>query len=986
MMRTPEEKILFKNHFFKLGQGRIIPHSDASFWQEFWLFPTHASDIFELLTPYDIQIVREQNLPNLLLLIRVLCIRIVRLSPDLRQQDHQALVNCLRLLSRLLPFIFELPNYREIEIKLFWSRKFDPLYFLQSSSPQLSTLTTDDHPDVPDLLAPGLIRSLVELLFTKDFTTTENALVWEPGVGASGKYLAPIPVHDANRTDVLRLLLTLTSTSFYHKTSEVIFEGSRFATLVAVALPASLSHNLICSLLNLACRSARNSRGDSGFDSTEIIVFELRYKCLKLAMQLLATMFVYPLPTAKNTEFLREYGLFDDKPVNKFRLFFGKLTKENDLTFIISHLLGIIRSPLDLAKAESGKSTKGQVSPLSLEAIVVFWELLQCNKQLRTLFAERLVLKLAPMLLYYVFALHDVVQYSHLVKLASFFLLYLSSQDAWVQALVLPMSDATMEVFPREFQLKAPISTRDFIVIQTCQVLSSLVPVSGTRYTSIPADLQNFLLPTLAEILYNIIPATNESVEATNDPSKGMANSNPCGGLSYQTCASITRVLTQFSSRQFLLEAPRNAEMLALILRSICCAATKTPKASRMLLLSFVKNEITYDTMWNVIYSLDNEYFNGDILKLVNLNEDDEDNRESDLDPALIAGTPNLGDSSYMRSSDQHSINSSTTDEPPTTLGPKKSLSFATGLYDKEETSDNERKELEDALRPKPPSGMSEKAKEKLPQETPINKAWGGNDALRIIVTLLIPHLKVILKDVSLNKDRFKFEDFLLVKKIEHSAFEDFIESHKSQLNYDFLPHTPVDKLVFTWSHMSLGWYTSLLYWELFTESEAIKQFIGSNNNFMKNISSSLAVFGRFATSWSGYGTSAAEAKSTPEDLEKSYVENSLTSVNIWKGTNTKLFKARNETDKLLYALGAKLGSNIANAGVNDITNSLVRRFSDFRTGSRGSVTSTGSIYPSLEDVSETAKVTKRNSVSSLHTLNTLNRSRSHTPRNSFSY
>lgn len=984
-MKTPEEKIQFKNHFFKLGQGRVMPLSDAKFWLVFWTAPHGISDIFDLLTPYDIQTVRDQNLPNFLLLVRILSTKVVELANDLTPKHHAQLINCLRFLARVLPFTFELPNYSAfIEPRLFWSSRFDPLDFsLPNNTPAMATLASGLSTEGPELLAYKLTTSLVELLFVKDFTVGKESTLWEPGIGGPGKPQTPEPIFDANRTEVLRLILVLMSFSFYQKPSEVIHEGSRFATLLVTTLPRTLFVNLVCSLLNIACRSARKQKGDSGLETTDLSFLELRYTCVKLSMQLLASMFVYPMPTKKNVMFLQEHNLSDTKkPVNMVRLFFGKLSKESELSFIGSHLLGLVRVTAPQNNNDQRRAwSKARASPLALEAIIILWELLQCNKQLRSSFADRIIPKLVPTLLYYVFAFHDVALHSNLVKVSAYFLLYISSQENWVEYLVLPMPESSIEILPAEFRVKGFTSTRDFLVIQTCQILSVLTPVSGTRYSNLPTDLQNFLLPTLVEILYNVIPVVNEEVMATDDSTKSMSNINPSGGLSYQACISLTQVLVQFLSKQFILEAPRNAEMLALILRAVCCAATKYPTASRMLLFSFFKNEKTYDTMWNIIYSLENEYFSGESLKLLNVQEDDE-NADNDTESlSRWTETPKLGMFDNTKSPDQFSIDSPNLGE--SNMNDFKSSlnsSVASLVLDKSDTNDEEERELEVALRPQPPAGMSDKAKEKFPQETPINRSWGGNDALRIIVTVLIPHLKELLGDISLKQDQIKLDNFLIVKQIEHSNFEEVVQKHKSQLNYDFLPHSPVDKLLFSWSHLSLGWYTSVLYEEVLNSTENMQAFMGSESSFMKGVSSSLAVFSKFASSWTGLG--GATATDVPEDATKEYVVQGLSLVNVWKGTNLKLFRSKLENDKLGNAFGLKFGSN---AGVGDLTNSLVRRFSDFRTNSRASVGSINSVPSTLEDVPEGLRLSKRNSVSSLHTLNTLNRSRSNTPRNSIS-
>lgn len=997
-MKTAEEKIQFKNHFFKLGQGRVIPQSDLQYWQVFWTAPKESSEIYDLLTSADVQTVRDQNLPNFLLLVRVLCVKVVELSKSLTPRRHYELRNCLRLLTKLLPYVFELPNFAlEIESRLFWDTHFNPLDLLSVNFAPTVKAESDLPNSAP--LAVGVITSLVRLLFTQSFTIGSNCpgapaslTLWEPGIGAVGKYEQPNPVDDCNRTEVLRLLLTFISTSFYLPPSRVISQGSKFLTILVAALPKKELFNLLCSLINIFCRSARSSISESGLAYESLVLAELRHICVTYSVQLLAAMLVYPLPAQEHTQFLSKYKVTTQKPYNMVRLLFGKLSKDGEIKFLVAHLFNILKFPVNLnyetdpnKRAKTGKH--GQPSLWALEGTVILWELLQCNKAFRESVGERLVPKLVPNLLYHIFAFHDNNHYANLVKITSYFLLYISAHEVWVTALVLHATEGSIENFPPEFRMNGTGSTRDFLIVQICQILHTLIS-SGTRLSAEAARLQSFLLPTLMEVLYNIIPAVDDSIQGTNDSSKGMANTNPSGGLSHLACNAITQLLIRFSSRQFLLEGPNNAPMLALILRALCSAATKSPQGSRMLLYSFLKHEKSYDQIWNVIYSLNSEYFSFETLKLMNVNEEDEEEAQE-----LGANTPEpemgnlsrynlLENTPQLNQSDLFPLASVNDNEDPATTGFGDSMNHSVGSLTHDEAKDEieeEQKALEAALRPCPPTGMSQKAREKLPRDSPLNRSWGGNDALKVIITVLIPCLKASLKEIWSKREECNFDNFFIVTQIEHSHFEKVILENKAQLNYDFLPDTPVEKLLFSWSHISLGWYASTLYWNVFNAPENVKLFVGTNKTLMKNISSSIAVLSKFASSWSGLTSATSNGAETQEVID--FVEKCLNSTNVWVPTNVKLFKVKGgDNDKFFNPFNLKFGNSVLNAG-GDIANSLARRFSDFRMNSRSSISSVNLFGDDIDP----PRLSKRNSVSSLHSLNTLNRSRSNTPRNSIS-
>lgn len=992
-MKTAEEKILFKNCFFKLGQGRIIDRKDAVFWSKFWSMPETSADVYDLLTPFDIHTVRDQNLPNFLLLIHIVAYKVVDFSQSLSSAQHIQLLSSIRLLAKLLPFLFELPDYFDaIEDSFFWQRDFDPKAYCKQSLPATLNLAPDavERSTHQSVLGAELVTALVKLLVTADFTVDNASGSWEPGILNNAKYSSPNPIYDSNRTEVLRLLHVLNSTTFYAKLHDLIPTGCRFLTYLVSGLPRADLVVLTNNLTNITCRSARAKIGDSGLKFDELTLVELRHLCVTYSAQLVTAMAIYVRPSPEYVAFMTEPPC-DGLSFNKVRSHFANLPND-DMMFLVSHLLGILKFPL----FASDKTAKPQPSPWSTEAIMLLWELLQCNKILQTSVSDRMMAKLVPYLAYHIFAFCDVVQHRNLVKLASYLLLYISSKEEWVKSLVLPMSDTLSDSFPPEFRLVGPShSSRDFLIIQLCHTLGYMSSGYGSSSSlEFSHDLRNFFVPTFLEILYNIIPVVNETIEGTNDVSKRMFNINPMGGLSNQACNSILQVLLKFSTKQALTESPKNSEFLALILRALCSAATKHPIPSRMLLFSFLQNEKGYDSIWNTVMNLDVGLNAEEQHGLMNvLKEDDEDNDDpQDLhlaeEPDSTQPQIRLQTEFTVRSPDRYSVSSFASAEDiaaPTYQSLDSSI--VSIVPDEREELENE-KVLEDALRPSPPAGMSAKAKEKMPQDISMFEAWGGNGALGVIITIIIPQLKSKLKDLWSKRDECNYDYFFIVQQIEHCNFEDTISEHRKQLIYDFMPETPVDILEINWNSLSSGWYFSILLWDIYNGQENIKSFVGTNNSLMKSISSSIAVISKFASSWSSLKPKAAE-ESSGMTIAVEHIERALISQNIWAPTNVKLFKRiTGENDKFFNAFGLKFNNSAStnNGHGSDITNSLVRRLSDFRMNSRSSAASlSGSFHQSIEEQPERPRLPNRNSVSSLHSLNTLNRTRSNTPRNSFS-
>ena len=128
-------------------------------------------------------------------------------------------LNCAKLLSRIIPSMIEL---EENDSKFI----FDLLWNKQNKS------NSKDGEDDNEPLAVILVNALYHLLFLPEFTIDDpnidfkvedinkkefkRALMWAPGVGSTEKSIVSSTVHDKNRIEVLRVLLSTFSGALYH--------------------------------------------------------------------------------------------------------------------------------------------------------------------------------------------------------------------------------------------------------------------------------------------------------------------------------------------------------------------------------------------------------------------------------------------------------------------------------------------------------------------------------------------------------------------------------------------------------------------------------------------------------------------------------------------------------------------------------------------------------------------------------------------------
>jgi len=192
--------------------------------------------VFTLFSPTDIRRARDKSLANLETLILATTSHLFHLrnnpsfpNPDLAS-EREAL-NCIRVLTRILPFIYEADNLEAWENSFFWTvrKRVNParteiIFDEATPEEELNTSRTPED-DFKELrpLAEELLDTLIDLLFFSEFTlpkapqTAKSKVtfaIWQSGVGCNTP-IGTSKEFESNRCEILRLLLTLTSRAMY---------------------------------------------------------------------------------------------------------------------------------------------------------------------------------------------------------------------------------------------------------------------------------------------------------------------------------------------------------------------------------------------------------------------------------------------------------------------------------------------------------------------------------------------------------------------------------------------------------------------------------------------------------------------------------------------------------------------------------------------------------------------------------------------------
>lgn len=160
-------------------------------------------------------------------------------DPEFAPDTHA--LNCIRILTRVLPFIYEADHLEAWEEQFFWAPRKKKTRQAQVAAEvlfdeaQAETNDAQTQPRVDDRedakpLAEELIDTLTDLLFYKGFTipklsTSEGKVsyaIWQSGVGCNTAMVST-KEHENNRMEILRLLLTLTGKSMYMSPSQCSF-------------------------------------------------------------------------------------------------------------------------------------------------------------------------------------------------------------------------------------------------------------------------------------------------------------------------------------------------------------------------------------------------------------------------------------------------------------------------------------------------------------------------------------------------------------------------------------------------------------------------------------------------------------------------------------------------------------------------------------------------------------------------------------------
>ncbi|XP_007454430.1 PREDICTED: protein HID1 isoform X2 [Lipotes vexillifer] len=381
-MGSADSKLNFRKAVIQLTtKTQPVEATDDAFWDQFWAdTATSVQDVFALVPAAEIRAVREESPSNLATLCYKAVEKLVQGAESgcHSEKEKQIVLNCSRLLTRVLPYIFEDPDWRGF----FWSTVPGAGRGAQG----------EDDEENARPLAESLLLAVADLLFCPDFTvqshrrsTVDSAedihsldsceYIWEAGVGFAH---SPQPNynHDMNRMELLKLLLTCFSEAMYLPPAP---DSSSVNPWVQFFCSTENRHALplFTSLLNTVC--AYDPVG-YGIPYNHLLFSDHREPLVEEAAQVLIVSLDHDgaTPTVDGTTTGTAMDDADPPgPENLFVNYLSRIHREEDFQFILKGIARLLSNPL--LQTYLPNSTKK--IQFHQELLVLFWKLCDFNKK-----------------------------------------------------------------------------------------------------------------------------------------------------------------------------------------------------------------------------------------------------------------------------------------------------------------------------------------------------------------------------------------------------------------------------------------------------------------------------------------------------------------------------------------------------------------------------------------------------------------------------
>eukprot|EP01039_Chlorochromonas_danica_P009253 gene9253-10216_t len=364
---------------------------DHEFWDELWRTVLTPQEIFEIISPDDVRMLIEQRPTNIKTVFTQAVAQLYQLVETPYPVYFEQALNCMRVLARILPFLLETDS--KVIWELLWNKRIvNSTQPAASDEAEAKQMTSGREMQESEPLAVILVNTLFHLMFLPDLTVedpneefTEGdvetpafkaALMWAPGVGSVEKTVVSSTQFDANRIDVLRLMIACFSDSLY-QSSERYDPCASMWLEVATSVDAPYAEIVFYSLMNTVL----------GYDPVgwgipygNLIATDSAKHVMEHAIQALIILLDYGHPIrhdATITPNLPYVDVHDTQAqgFNIFRKYLGQIEAPDQLNFIYR---GFVRLLNNVHEAEASYLPHSVTRiTIEQELLVLFWKCLE---------------------------------------------------------------------------------------------------------------------------------------------------------------------------------------------------------------------------------------------------------------------------------------------------------------------------------------------------------------------------------------------------------------------------------------------------------------------------------------------------------------------------------------------------------------------------------------------------------------------------------
>ncbi|KAI7895805.1 high-temperature-induced dauer-formation protein-domain-containing protein [Mucor mucedo] len=599
-MGATDSKLTFRKSVFRLYEDKTISVTENDFWELFWNLPESVDDIFSLIGANDIRRTRDTARENFEILIDKVLEKMQAIleSSHFPSEQHSInhLLNCCRVMTRIMPFVFETDT--PWEESFFWTPR-------QVEKPTTTNVeaTADTKPEYDMLPCRGelLLTLTIQSLFLAGFTlpisfaTKESKIVyaiWENGVGSS----IPISTYkdnESNRTEVLRLLAVLLSKSMYVLPSQLLVREDPWLRFVAVQTERKIVLVTLCSLLNTVC----NYDPTGWVPYNHVVVGGPREQLVSFCLTTLLILLDYRSPR-QAADILRQHqhqqgeegtitidtvqpstlpktsvelevftpsmedGHYPNEE-NAFRHYMSKLHRKKDFEFLMNGIHRLLINPMTAVNTYLPGSTK-RVG-CYIDVMMMCWRLIETNTRFTKYLVETdRVLDLTVALVFHAVENKDKLSQIGLVRMCAFMLQTLSFNKEFSEKLNKPFT--THSSLPSTIRLYAFHGTyADFLIIS----IFHLIATTQGRLSS--------LYPALILTIANISPY--------------------CINLGVTTVSKLMSLFQSMSSPTFLFADEYNFQLVAYLLETFNNIIRHTPQENSNLIYSVVLHHADFEKL-----------------------------------------------------------------------------------------------------------------------------------------------------------------------------------------------------------------------------------------------------------------------------------------------------------------------------------------------------------------------------------------------------